>query len=380
MLYIPHSPTMSVKDKAFLAALAPRTFSGFSADPAVRACLDAAYKLAEKNGTFAAANSARSQYLAAETPLTVNDNNDLYAQSIGTWKVVSNILINPLKQILAGMYGRNVMQDFVTWTPPGVEPTVQVPIINSVGQVYKNPTSWMNSNLDTSLVNVTLTRYSCPAAMTTYDLLYGNRFGELIGALAEAVAQQIMRDYCAAMAAALPTTTADDSNIVAADGKINLWYLENASAITPDYVTKTLGPVFGNRGDVERLVLTPEAYAYLVPTNALSLTMAPGAYGIGEILRSAQITNADNANSAIGYGLRKDGIVYATGMLNIDAIAATNCDIKPLFEIAGIQLYAKTWSFPGDERFYMSVEAYAGFNIGNPADVVVISPINKSAA
>lgn len=371
---------MSVQDKAFLAALAPRTFSGFSTDPAVRACLDEAYKIAVKNGTFAAANSARSKYLAADTQLTVSNNNDLYAQSVGTWKVVSDILINPLKQILAGLYGRNVMQDFVAWTPPGIEPTVQVPIINSVGQVLKNPTSWMNSNLDTSLVNVTLTRYSSQAAMSTYDLLYGNRFGELIGALAEAVAQQIMRDYCSAMAAALPTKTSDGSNIVSADGKINLWYLENASSITSDYVTKTLGPVFGDRGDVERLVLTPEAYAYLVPTNAMSLTMAPGAYGIGEIMRSAQITNADNANSAIGYGLRKDGIVYATGMLNIDAISATNCDIKPLFEIAGIQLYVKTWSFPGNENFFMSVESYAGFSIGNPADVVVISPLNKSAA
>lgn len=377
-MYIQQPPRLSFEDKAYLAALMPNTFRGFSADPAIAARLASDYDAAVKKGIFSAA-TARSKYLAAQTNIVDNSDNNLFAQSVGTWKVVSNVSIDTTKQILAGLYGINTMNDFVAWTPPGVEPLVQVPIINSVGTVYKNPASWMNSDLNTSTVNVSLTRYSSQASMTTQDLLFGNRFGEVAGALAEAVAQQIMRDYCAVMAAALPTKTSDGSNIVSAAGKINLWYLENASSITPEYVTQTLGPVFGDRGDIQRLVLTPEAYAYLVPTNALSLTMAPGAYGIGEILRSAQITNADNANSAIGYGLRKDGIAYATGMINIDAIAGTGCDIKPLFEIGGIQMYVKTWSFPGNEKFYMSVEAYAGFSIGNPADVVVISPINKSA-
>lgn len=257
----------------------------------------------------------------------------------------------------------------------GVRPIVHVPVELGAGEAVLNPTDWETSALENTYVPVECDLVSRSGGLSWYDQYNNERFEDKLGSMIESCIAGVFKQFCACVAGALPTsltsTTAPVGSTPDAAGKIGVFVFDPATW-GPETVARQISPLFGEYGEVEELILTPDTLAPLVPVNALSLNYnTAGTYGIGRISSTAGLAGAVTGNKCAGLALRRNGIVMATGVPKmygpLNAIAT-----RPLGSVAGIPLQLTTWENPGKRTVYNAVEALVGFKVANPLSVYAL--------
>lgn len=265
---------------------------------------------------------------------TVENANSLATDNL--WKTVSEKYVDKVRKILAPISSiyTDVYPD-LTVRNANASATVQVEVIDSVGEAIENNADWDKSNITNHYVDVKLDRISLPFFLTAYDLGHGERIESKVGAAMEKVAQHIVKKFYTAAAAGVSATT--------------------LTGFDPE-TCASLSAAFGNDRETETLILEPAVYAKIVPTNGLSLNpAAAGTYGIGHIAKS--LIGVDGVNAI---ALAKDAVVGAMGTQEI-LLNQPGQFVQSLGTIAGVPMtLIGHWDYD-KQAMKMSVESFAGF-------------------
>lgn len=252
------------------------------------------------------------------------------------WKTVSDKYVDKVRKILAPIDGLtlDVYPDLAVRNPQA-SPTVQVEVIDSMGDAIENNADWDKSDIQNHYVDVKLDRISRPFYLTSYDLMHGERIESKVGAAMEVVAQGIVKKFftAATTGAAKETLTGFDPETAA-----------------------SLSAAFGDKRETAALILEPAAYSKLVPTNGLSLNPeVEGTYGIGRIHKS--LIDVEGVNAI---ALAKDAVVGAMGTQE-NVLSQPGQIVQSLGTVAGIPMVLiGHWSYD-KQAMKMSVETFAGF-------------------
>lgn len=252
------------------------------------------------------------------------------------WKTVSDKYVDKVRKILAPIDGLtlDVYPDLVVRNPKAGA-TVQVEVIDSMGDAIENNTDWNKSDIENHYVDVKLDRISRPFYLTSYDLMHGERIESKVGAAMETVAQAVVKKF-------FTTATTGAAK-------------ETLAGFDPE-TAASLSAAFGDARETDALILEPAAYAKIVPTNGLSLDpKAEGTYGIGRIHKS--LIGVEGVNAI---ALAKDAVVGALGTQEI-LLNQQGQFVQSLGTIAGIPMVLiGHWSYD-EQAMKMSVETFAGF-------------------
>ena len=252
------------------------------------------------------------------------------------WKTVSEKHVDKVKKILAPIAGitTDVYPDLAVRNPQA-SPTVQVEVIDSVGEAIENGSDWNQSELASHYVDVKLDRISRPFFLSAYDLMHGERIESKTAAAMEAVAQLVVKKF-------LTVATAGAAK-------------QTLTAMSPETAAEISG-AFGASRETDTLILDPAAYSKLIPTNGLSLNPeVEGTYGIGHIYKS--LIGVEGVN---GIALAKDAVVGAMGTQET-VLTQGGQYVQSLGTVAGIPMVLiGHWDYD-KQCMKMSVETFAGF-------------------
>lgn len=224
------------------------------------------------------------------------------------------------------------------------KPNIQVLVINEAGAVTKDGTSDWNSAMQSKVVSVPLTRYSRSFGISMYDAMKGHSPEKYLTAAINAVKQEIAKDFV--------TTVTGAGNEV------------EVSAITPATLAHTVSAAFGDYGDVEFAALSPVNYAQIIPDSAFALQPGTGAYGIGEIYKSAMPSGTE------GIVWCRDGVASAFAR---PAFAQTPSAQRIPFEVDGMPFLLKVSCDEDKNIVYHTVETLAGFAVANEKKVAKLT-------
>lgn len=294
------------------------------------------------------------------------DQNNLGGSAAPIWQIISPEAIDAVSKKYFDLSRTNHVVEGYIPAAPGVRPVVNVEVITGTGGALKNATEWNVSAMQNKYVQVTMDRYSRPFGLSSYDLMHGERIQTKIGAAIEAVVAEVVDDFFGLIANSPGQPDNSDPSATAIGNK-----RATLATFGPEYVAQTLSPIFGGYGPVDDLILDPNYFAKLVPTNALSLGTGPGAYGIEYIHRSAGLNKVStNTEGVVGLALRKNAVAAAFGVPSFDEL--TGIAVQDLGRVAGIPLVLKTWTEKGSEIIWNSVETLAGFKLANPLSACII--------
>ena len=252
------------------------------------------------------------------------------------WKTVSEKHVDKVKKILAPIASiyTDVYPD-LTVRNPLAGATVQVEIIESMGEAIENNTDWDKSNISNKYVDVKLDRISLPFYLTAYDLQHGERIESKVGAAMEKLAQAVVKKFYTAATAGVEKTALE--------------------GFGPEKCA-TLSAAFGSDRETDTLILEPAAYAKIVPTNGLSLDpKAEGTYGIGHIAKG--LIGIEGVN---GIALAHDAVVGAMGSQEM-LLTQGGQFVQSLGTVAGVPVtLIGSWDYD-KQCMKMSCETFAGF-------------------
>lgn len=271
------------------------------------------------------------------TLLNADANGNTLGSSSELWKVVSEKYVDGVRQILAPVKDMilDVQPDLQVRNPDAM-PVVQVEVIKSMGDALVDATSWDQSAIQNEYVDVKLHRISRPFKLTMYDIMRGERIESKIGAAMNAVAVGVVNQFFKA--------TSSLSN-------------ETLTGFDPE-TCASLSGAFGADAETDVLILDPENYAKIVPTNGFSLDpKIEGTYGIGKIYKSL-IVGAPAGTNAIA--LNRDAIAGAVATPEI-LMDQPGTSTQYLGEIAGIPMLLMSKFDYDTQTIKCSVETMAGF-------------------
>lgn len=265
-------------------------------------------------------------------------NENTLAATDALWKGVSEKVAIKCAKTLAPLDG--VIIDIKTDYPvvnPDACPVVQVEVIDSMGAALVDATSWDASGVRNHYANVQLHRISRPFSLTAYDLQRGERVEAKICAAAEVVAQGVVAQLAAAIAD-IAEPTMDDFG--------------------PEKAAQLSG-VFDK--ETNALILSPAAYAKIVPTSGFALDPSKdGSYGINKILKSTGLGDI--------LALTKDAIAGAIVTPAVLSNHGGNMDVREIGNVNGFPLILKT-CYDWNETLKCSVEVMAGFAVANESGI-----------
>ncbi len=284
------------------------------------------------------------------------------ANSLGStanklWQIVASESITACGKRLTALdkLTKDVSNEFAS-TPAGVLPLVHVEVVTGAGAALKNTDNWEQTEITNKYIPVTINRYSRPFALSINELRNAEKIQSKIEAAVSAIGDSLIADFIEVVKDAAPVEV-------------------ESEALTPEVVATKLSQVFGDAREVSNLVCSYSSYAGLIPTNALSLSLAENVYGVGNITSMAGVNGVTDENTALAIALAKDAIVLAAGRPSFDEleeIGGVTC--RELGTVAGIPVILKSWIRPGDERIWCSVEAQAGMSISDASLIKVITP------
>lgn len=247
---------------------------------------------------------------------------------------------------------------------PGAPVTVNVEIVDSVGNVMVNPTDFEQSDVDTHNIQVNVNLLARPFGLSQYDLMRGERIAPKLGAAIKELGRGINAAFYQALAAVAPSGTGSVDPTSTTSGRIEL--TNGASDITAEYAARQLSPIFGAAGPVDMLGLSPMAYANLIPINALDLGTGAGQYGIEAIRKLYHGAGAAGTqNVCHGIALRKSAVAVAGGSID-PATYPDGAMVRPLGTIAGMPVNLVTWGELRHRQLWCSVECMVGFKVALP--------------
>ena len=183
--------------------------------------------------------------------------------------------------------------------------TVQVPLVTATSATATNPTDFTPaSDVTVGKATVTLDHYSQFFGITQADLALGHRLENLVRINLNALADKIFA------VAITPITT------------VNF----GAATVTTTTITPGSGHLATlwsaiSKADRKGLVVTPEIYSKLIPTNADFLPLQNGAYGFDQGIYyansfSGAVTGLD------GFAVSPEAVAVASAMPVIDPAVA----------------------------------------------------------
>lgn len=186
----------------------------------------------------------------------VMEGNDVAALN---WTIVSQAAIATLEEELASIsrFSLDVSGEFKTDGD-----SVKVEVIDGVGEALKNTEDWNKSELKTSSVSVTLNRYSRPAGLSYKERKSGVQLANKVQTLVRTVAKAFWKDLMAAIA----------------DSGAEVVNIGPRAGFKPEMMADVIWPSMTNGADA--VYLDRMYYSRLIPTNALALNLADGAYSI----------------------------------------------------------------------------------------------------
>lgn len=293
-------------------------------------------------------------------------NNNLGTASSTIWQTLAKPYIDASAQALDYLTDMTLDLRPDTFIPDaeGAPVTVNVEVVDGVGEALTNPTDFEQSDIDNGYTKVDVNLKARPFGLSQYDLLRGERIQPKLGAAINALVRGINADFYAALAAVAPSGT---ETVEPAEGKSGRVALTNgASDLTAEYAARKISPIFGTAGDVDLLGMSPMAYSNLIPINALDLGTGNGQYGIGAIRKLHHLAGAAGVqNVCHAVALRKNAVAVCGG--NIDPnYYPEGCSVRPLGQVAGINLQLVTWGANKSRQIWCSVEAMIGFKVALP--------------
>jgi hypothetical protein len=183
--------------------------------------------------------------------------------------------------------------------------TVQVPLVTATSATATNPTDFTPaSDVTVGKATVTLDHYSQFFGITQADLALGHRLENLVRINLNALADKIFA------VAITPITT------------VNF----GAATVTTTTITPGSGHLATlwsaiSKADRKGLVVTPEIYSKLIPTNADFLPLQNGAYGFDQGIYYAN--SFSGAVSGLdGFAVSPEAVAVASAMPVIDPAVA----------------------------------------------------------
>lgn len=259
------------------------------------------------------------------------------------WTIVSQAAIATLEEELASIsrFSLDVSGEFKTDGD-----SVKVELIDGAGEALKNTEDWNKSDLKTSSVSVTLNRYSRPAGLSYKERKSGVQLANKVQTLVRTVAKAFWKDLMAAIAA----SGAETVNIGPRAG------------FKPEMMADVIWPSMAN--GVDAVYLDRMYYSKLIPTNALALNLADGAYSIPGGIHYVEGVNVLAGNAGVGFATRPDALAVAVCLPNIDPKLNLETQVVESPKL-GISLLLKCWPDQGTETVYISAELLAGVAVGN---------------
>lgn len=310
------------------------------------------------------AEQVKAEMTAKGLNATMDVSNQLGSATDNLWQVVAPQAIDAVSKKYFNLSNTTHTVEYGVPGNPAVCPPVMVEVVKDAGEAIEDAENWEQSALVNSYVPVTLHRYSRPFVLYNKDLMAGERIATKISAAVEAVVSRVVNKF-------FGTAFAADGGVLNVD----------ADTFSPEFVAHNVSRLFSEFGGVDDLVLSPDFFSKLVPTNALSLGTGPGTYGIGNIHCSAGLNtqpaegSAKVATSGLhGLALRRNGIAAAFGVPDLSNL--TNIAVRSLGTVAGIPLILKSWVNAGTEGIWNSVETLAGFAVANETSIVKLSTEN----
>ena len=271
-----------------------------------------------------------------------NAEGNTFGTTTELWRGVADKATDTIASILAPVknFILDVQPDLQMRNPEAC-PVVQVEVINSLGGALVDATDWDQSAIQNKYVDVKLHRISRPFILTSYDIMRGERVESKVAAAMKEVAQGVVGQFMAAIGA--------------------MGSPQGISEFSPE-VCATISGCFGDKAEVDTLLLDPANYAKIVPTNSLSLNPeAQGAYGIGHIYKTSQ-------NAAPIVALTKDAVAGAVATPEVVATYGGQ-GMQYLGEVAGIPMVLiSTWDY-AKQAVKCSVETMAGFTMTDQTKV-----------
>ena len=292
--------------------------------------------------------------------------NTLGSTGADLWSVVAEEYADAFSKKYADLstFCHNV--DGVYNVPAGVQPVINVEVVETAGAALVNTENWEESALVNNYAEVRASRVSRPLALTSYDLAKGEKWAGKRKAAIQAVIEGVFAQLAATVAAVCPTEAA------AATAKKVGRVTVDAGTFTPDFVAQRLSGLFGEYGQTEVLLLNPTLWSKVIPTNALGLNPeTEGTLGIGQMQMSAGLGALAGDGKGVGLAAMRSGIAYGGGVPHI--AAELGCAVRSLGTICGIPMVLKVWGKPGSEAIYESVETLAGFTVVQPQKVAVLA-------
>lgn len=259
------------------------------------------------------------------------------------WTIISQAVIDTTEEEFAALdrFSLNVADDFRTEGS-----SVEVEVIDGVGEAQKNLKSWSLSDLKTSKVSVEMDRYSRPVSLTYADRKNGVTLVNKVQSMVRAVARAFWNDVIAAIAA----SGAEVVNV------------GPRKTFTPEIVTEEIWPSMTNGADA--LFLDRLYYSKLIPTNALGLDLASGAYSIPGGVHFVEGVNVLANNTGVGFASRHDGAAVALRLPEIPPDLGIRTEVVTSPKL-GISILIKYWGNKDTETISMSAELLAGVKVCN---------------
>ena len=268
------------------------------------------------------------------------EGNDLAALN---WAIVSQTAIATLEEELAPIsrFSLDVSGDF-----KNDGDSVSVEVIDGAGDALKNTEEWNKSDLKTGKVTVTLTRYSRPAGLSYRDRKNGVQLANKVQTIVRTVAKAFWKDLMAAVAAS-------GAEVVKVGPR---------AGFKPEMMADVIWPSMTN--GVDSVYLDRMYYSKLIPTNALALNLANGAYSIPGGIYFVEGVNVLAGNAGVGFAARQDALAAAVRVPNIDPKLNLEMQIVESPKL-GIKILLKCWPDSNTETVYISAELLAGVAVGN---------------
>lgn len=261
--------------------------------------------------------------------------NDNTLASDNLWKTVGDKVAVRCSKILAPLDGiiMDIQPDLIV-SNPDATPTVQVEVINSVGDALVDTTSWDGTAVNTKYVDVKLHRISRPFSLSYVDLMHGERVEGKVLAAAEVVAQGVVAQLAAAIA-----------DIDA----------ETISDFGPEAAAKMSGEF--EHAPAHALIASPAQYAKLIPTSTLGLNPdVEGVYGYDVIRKGTGLGDV--------LSLTKGAVAGAICTPAVLRNHGQGLDVRVIGSVAGFPLVLKS-KYDWNETLKCSVECMAGFAVVN---------------
>lgn len=267
------------------------------------------------------------------------------------WTIISQAVVDATEDELAPLtrFSLKVEDKFYT-----AGSSVAVEVIDGVGEAKKNIEDWNTSDLKTSKVSVLMDRYSRPVSLTAGDRKNGVELVNKVQAMVRAVARLFWKDIMQAVA----TSGAEVVNV------------GPRKSFTPEIVSGDIWPSMTNGADA--LYLDRMYYSKLIPTTALGLNLAAGAYSFDGGIHFVEGTNVLANNNGAGFATRPDALAVALALPEIPKDLGIRTEVVTS-EKLGISILIKYWANQGSETLSMSAELLAGVKVCNKAHLRQLS-------